>query len=391
MAEAKKKVNSKQLTADGKKGKPSTVSRQPSTNKTKESKDGITEKSTKAKVQTDSKQEVKSREPKAESLKPESDTATEAVQGSEVSVHEAAIDAAEQESTVIAEKRTAGPVAKAGKRSAKSLAEAEEKQAKEARKAEAQKNDESEAKPVHAVKQRTAEDRLRARGKNYRKAVELVEKDKTYNLKEAAELTIKTSTVKFDATVELHIRLNVDPKQADQNIRDTVVLPAGTGKTLRIAVFADANGVTDAKKAGADIAAGEEFLQQLEKGEINFDVLIATPAMMPKLGKYARVLGPKGLMPNPKSGTVTTDVAKAVNEAKAGKVEYRVDSTGIIHAGVGKVSFGAEKILDNAKALLASIKGNKPSSIKGTYVNSVHASTSMGPSVPIDVSEINNL
>lgn len=273
--------------------------------------------------------------------------------------------------------------AKAGKRSVKALTEAEEKQAKEERKTA---KIETEDKPQPVVK--PGRSRLERRSKNFRKVAELVEKGKVYNLADAIALAVKTNPVKFDATVEMHVRLGVDPRQADQNVRDTIVLPGGTGKTVRIAVFADVDDAAIAKKAGADIAGGEEFLQQLEKGTIDFDVLIATPAQMPKLGKYARVLGPKGLMPNPKSGTVTTDVAKAVKEAKAGKVEYRVDSTGIVHLGIGKVSFGDAKLLENAQAVAASIKGNKPSGLKGSYVRSAYVTTSMGPSIAIDTNEI---
>lgn len=286
-----------------------------------------------------------------------------------------------------------GPLAKAGKRSAKAIKEVEEKQAKASRKvaqsSEASSEGEKSAATKH--KQRTAEDRLKKRGKNYREAYAKIDRTKNHNVKEAIKVVIDSSKVKFDATVELHVRLAVDPKQADQNVRDMVALPAGTGKKIRIAVFGSPDDVTAAKKAGADIAAADEFLQQLDKGTLDFDVLIATPAMMPKLGKYARVLGPKGLMPNPKSGTVTTDVAKAVNEAKGGRVEYRVDSTGIVHAGIGKVSFGPEKLFDNAKAILASIKGNKPSSVKGTYILSAFATSTMGPSVTLDLSDINSL
>ncbi len=278
------------------------------------------------------------------------------------------------------------PLAKAGKRSAKAMAEAEEKQAKEERKA-AKAEDTKDDKPKQ--KQNPPRSVFERKGKNYRKLAEQIEKDKAYNLSQALELAAKTSPSKFDATVELHIRLGVDPRHADQNIRDTIVLPAGTGKTVRVAVFADNEDVTKAKKAGADIAASDEFLQQLDKGTIDFDVLIATPAMMPKLGKYARVLGPKGLMPNPKSGTVSNDVTKAVSEAKAGRVEYRVDSTGIIHVGIGKVSFGADKLTQNAKTLLASVKANKPASVKGAYVKSIFATTTMGPSITIDTSEAN--
>lgn len=277
------------------------------------------------------------------------------------------------------------PLAKAGKRSAKAIAEASEKQAKEARKAEKAETEKQE-KPKQVQKVRS---RLERRGKNFRKAAEQIEKGKLYKLAEALDLAVKTNPAKFDATVEIHIRLNVDPRQADQNIRDTIVMPAGTGKSVRVAVFADGDDVDKAKKAGADIAAADEFLQQLDKGTIDFDVLVATPKVMAKLGKYARVLGPKGLMPNPKSGTVTVDVAKAVKEAKAGRVEYRVDSTGIVHVGIGKVSFGAEKLSENARAFLASVKSNKPGSIKGAYVKSLFVTTSMGPSISVDTSEAN--
>lgn len=277
------------------------------------------------------------------------------------------------------------PLAKAGKRSAKAVAEAEEKEAKEERKAA-----KAEAEEVVKPKQvQNVRSRLERRSKSYRKAAEQITKDKSYSLSEALELATKTSTVKFDATVEIHIRLNVDPRQADQNIRDTIVMPAGTGKSVRVAVFADGDDLDKAKKAGADIAAADEFLQQLDKGTLDFDVLVSTPKMMAKLGKYARVLGPKGLMPNPKSGTVTTDVLKAVKEAKAGRVEYRVDSTGIIHVGIGKVSFGAEKLQQNASAFLTSVKGNKPGSIKGSYVKSLFVTTTMGPSITVDSSAVN--
>ena len=212
----------------------------------------------------------------------------------------------------------------------------------------------------------------------------MVEKGKLYSLKDAVELATKTSPVKFDATLEAHARLGVDPRQADQNIRTTLVLPNGSGKTVRVAVFAPLDVAKTAKSAGADIAEDEEFLKRLDKGEIEFDVLISTPQYMPKLGKYARLLGPKGLMPNPKAGTVTMDVEKAVKEAKAGKVEYRVDKQAIVHIGLGKVSFGADKLLQNAEAFFDSLKAQKPASLKGTYVKSVYITTTMGPSIQIE-------
>jgi ribosomal protein L1 len=273
-------------------------------------------------------------------------------------------------------------VAKAGKRSAKALKEAEELQAKEDRKATGS----ADNKPAQPAKKITpTRSRLERRSKKYKDAAKKIDTSKLYLLKDAVKLALETSTTSFDATVEVHIRLNVDPRQADQNIRDTLILPAGVGKTIRVAVFADNDLLPAATKAGADIAKDEEFLTQLDKGELNFDVLIATPSMMPKLGKYARLLGPKGLMPNPKSGTVTKDIEKAVTESKAGKLEYRVDSSGIIHAGVGKVSFGEDAITENITTLAASIRSNKPSSIKGSFIQSVYFSTSMGPSIPVDI------
>ncbi|MCR5699853.1 MAG: 50S ribosomal protein L1 [Candidatus Saccharibacteria bacterium] len=225
---------------------------------------------------------------------------------------------------------------------------------------------------------------MERRGKKYQEVAKLIEKNKVYGLKEALELAIKTSPVKFDASVEVHARLGVDPRQADQNIRTTLVLPNGNGKTVRVAVFAPLDVCKAAKTAGADIAEDEEFLKRLDKGTIDFDVLISTPQYMPKLGKYARLLGPKGLMPNPKAGTVTMDVEKAVKEAKAGKVEYRVDKQAIVHIGVGKISFGVDKLLANAEAFFDSLKAQKPASLKGSYVKSVYITTSMGPSIQIE-------
>lgn len=270
--------------------------------------------------------------------------------------------------------------AKAGKRSAKGLEKAEAKKAKVEKQHHRDEAAEGEEKPKQQAK--PTRSRLERQGKNFRKAAEQVDKGKNYELKEALELATKTNPVKFDATVELHINLGVDPRHADQNIRDNLVLPSGTGKTVRIAVFADEN------VDNADATGVETITKALDKGAINFDILIATPANMAKLGKYARLLGPRGLMPNPKSGTVTNDVQKAVNEAKAGRVEYRVDSTGIVHLGIGKVSFGTDKLLANAQAVFASIKSNKPASVKGTYVKNIHVTTTMGPSIHVDSTTI---
>lgn len=270
--------------------------------------------------------------------------------------------------------------AKAGKRSAKAVAEAEAKVEKEERKAaRAEADAEVAEKPKQPVK--PTRSRLERRGKGYRKAAEAVEKGKVYSLAEALELATKTSSVKFDASVELHVNLGVDPRQADQNIRANLVLPQGTGKAVRIAVFADD------KIDGADLSGVDDITKQLEKGTIDFDILISTPANMAKLGKYARLLGPRGLMPNPKSGTVTTDIAKAVAEAKAGRVEYRVDSTGIVHLSVGKVSFGGSRLLENAQAVMSSIRAAKPASVKGAYIKAVHVTTTMGPSITVSTNE----
>jgi len=276
--------------------------------------------------------------------------------------------------------------AKAGKRSEKAQRETEEKLEKEARKEAGDttpQGDDAEANVKKGPKPVTRP-RIERRGKNYRKTAEQVEKDRVYSLAEALELATKTNPVKFDASVEVHVRLGVDPRQADQNVRSTVSLPHGTGKTIRVAVFAPEAEHDAAKKAGADVVGDETFLKQLEKEELNFDVLIATPQYMPKLGKYARLLGPRGLMPNPKAGTVATDVVKAVSEAKAGKVEYRVDKQGIVHLSIGKVSFGAEKLADNAKAFFDSLQSQKPSSLKGSYVKSTSISTTMGPGIKVE-------
>lgn len=271
--------------------------------------------------------------------------------------------------------------AKSGKKSKKHLEEVKAEEERQARKAET-KAAEAQEKPKGAAP--IVRPRIERRGKKYQEVAKLIEKGKIYPLKDAIALAIKTSPVKFDATVEAHIRLGVDPRQADQNIRTTVVLPNGNGKTIKVAVFAPLDECKKALAAGADSAEDEEFLKKLEKGVIDFDVLISTPAYMPKLGKFARLLGPKGLMPNPKAGTVTTDIEKAVKEAKAGKVEYRVDKQAIVHIGLGKVSFGEAKLLENANTFFDSLKSQKPASVKGAFVKSVFLTTSQGPSIAIE-------
>ena len=292
-----------------------------------------------------------------------------------------------EEAIANAEKREVreATVAKAGKRSAKAIEEAEAKAEKEARKAAGdttpQGDIESAIKKGPAPKVRPLIER---RSKAYRQAAGKVEKNKTYSLADAVKLATETNPSKFDASVEIHVRLGVDPRQADQNIRSTVVLPHGTGKAVRVAVLAADADADKAKEAGADIAGEEAVVKLLDKSTLNFDVLIASPQFMPKLGKYARLLGPKGLMPNPKSGTVSTDVTKAVAEAKAGKVEYRVDKQAAVHLSVGKVSFGADKLLENANAFFASLQSQKPASIKGVYVKSVAIATTMGPGIKVD-------
>ena len=273
--------------------------------------------------------------------------------------------------------------AKSGKKSKKHLEEVKAEEERQARKVERAKEEaEAAEKPKGAAP--IVRPLIERRGKNYKQAFEKIEKGKVYSLADGLKLATETSPVKFDATVEAHVRLGVDPRQADQNIRTTVVLPNGNGKTVRVAVFAPLDLAKKAKEAGADIAEDEEFLKRLEKGTIEFDVLISTPQYMPKLGKFARLLGPKGLMPNPKAGTVTLDLEKAVKEAKAGKVEYRVDKQSIVHIGLGKVSFGPEKLLENANVFFDSLKNQKPASLKGNYVKSVFLSTSMGPSIQIE-------
>jgi large subunit ribosomal protein L1 len=342
MAEAKKRVNSKQSTGDSNKD--------------------------------EKKKQVKISRKAAQS--------SETLAKKEKEIKEAEVIA---EAAPVKEEKTEKPktTAKAGKRSAKAVTEAEEKQAKEARKSEKASAETAEAKKPAKKPTRT---KLERAGKKFREAAKQIEVGKVYALDEALDLATKTSTTKFDATVELHVNLGVDPRQADQNVRGTVTLPEGTGKTVKVAVFAEADDDKKASAAGADLIGAEKIIADLDKELTNFDVLIATPNQMAKLAKYARLLGPKGLMPNPKSGTVTTDIAKAVKESKAGRVEYRVDSAGIIHLGVGRVSFGKEKLVNNTQVVIDAIKTAKPASLKGSYVKSTHISTTMGPSIKVQIS-----
>ena len=224
------------------------------------------------------------------------------------------------------------------------------------------------------------------KGKKYAEVAKLVEKNKLYTLEEAVSLVKKTSYAKFDSSVELAMNLNLDTKKADQQLRGTICLPHGTGKTKRILVIAKGDKAKDAKEAGADYVGDVDLLEKIEKENwFEFDVLIATPDMMPQLGKLGKVLGPKGLMPNPKTGTVTLDVAKAVNEVKQGRIEYRTDSYGNVHVIVGKVSFDNQKLVENIKEFVKLIQKTKPSVVKGTYVKNVSISATMGPGIKIDI------
>ena len=221
--------------------------------------------------------------------------------------------------------------------------------------------------------------------KRYAESVKLIDKTKNYNIKEALELIEKMPKTKFDETVELHVKLGVDSKHADQQVRGTVVLPNGTGKTQRVLVFAKGPKAEEAQKAGADFVGAEELIPKIEKENwFDYDVIVATPDMMGVVGRLGKVLGPKGLMPNPKSGTVTMDVTKAINDIKSGKVEYRLDKTNIIHLGFGKVSFGADKLLENYETVMNAIIKAKPAAAKGQYIKSIAISTTMGPSMYID-------
>ena len=227
------------------------------------------------------------------------------------------------------------------------------------------------------------------RGKKYREAAKLVNKEMLYDTTDAVDLVIKTTVAKFDETVEAHVRLGVDSRHADQQVRGAVVLPHGTGKTVRVLVFAKGEKATEAEQAGAEYVGAEELVTKIQSENwFEFDVVVATPDMMGVVGRIGRVLGPKGLMPNPKAGTVTMDVAKAVTDIKAGKIEYRLDKTNIIHVPIGKVSFGPEKLKENFDTLMGAIIKARPSAAKGTYLRSVVLTCTMGPGIKVNAQRI---
>ena len=228
-------------------------------------------------------------------------------------------------------------------------------------------------------------------GKKYNESAKLIETGKLYDVNEAVEVAVKTGTAKFDETVEIHVRLGVDSRHADQQVRGAVVLPNGTGKTVRTLVFAKGDNQKAAEEAGSDYVGAEELVAKIQNENwLDFDVVIATPDMMGVVGRLGKVLGPRGLMPTPKAGTVTPDVAKAVTEAKAGKIEYRLDKTNIIHCPIGKVSFGPEKLQENFDALMGAIIKAKPAATKGQYIKSCVIATTMGPGVKLNVAKFGN-
>lgn len=224
--------------------------------------------------------------------------------------------------------------------------------------------------------------------KRFRAAAGVVNREKLYKLDEAVKLIKKNATAKFDETIEIAFNLGIDPKQSDQTVRGAVTLPGGTGKTVRVAVFAKDAKAAEAKAAGADLVGAQDLAEKVEKGEINFDRVIATPDMMAVVGKLGKVLGPRGLMPNPKLGTVTPNVTEAVRAAKGGQVQYKADKAGVVHAGIGKASFSEKAIEDNVRAIFAAINAARPQSLKGTYIKKVSVSSTMGPGLQIDPTEL---
>jgi len=228
-------------------------------------------------------------------------------------------------------------------------------------------------------------------GKRYKSAREMIDSQRAYSVEEAVELLLSMPKAKFDETVEVSFRLGVDPRKSDQMIRGTITLPHGVGKAVRVAAFATGDKAREAEEAGADIVGGDDLVEKVQGGFLEFDKAVATPDMMGKVGKLGKILGPRGLMPNPKLGTVTMDIGKAVGEVKAGKLEYRVDKTGVVHMPIGKVSFGKEKLIENLRALTDELYRAKPSSSKGAYLRSVYLSTTMGPGIKVDPSKIRTL
>jgi large subunit ribosomal protein L1 len=222
-------------------------------------------------------------------------------------------------------------------------------------------------------------------GKRMASAAEAINKDKLYEIAEAVKVVKGNAKAKFDETIELSMNLGVDPRHADQNVRGVIDLPNGTGKTIRVGVFAKGDKADEAKAAGADVVGAEDLAEQVQKGEINFDRCIATPDMMPVVGRLGKILGPRGMMPNPKLGSVTQDVAQAIQSAKGGQVEYRVEKAGIIHAGVGKASFSEEALLENIRTLVGAVNKARPSGAKGTYIKRISLSSTMGPGVTLDI------
>jgi large subunit ribosomal protein L1 len=228
-------------------------------------------------------------------------------------------------------------------------------------------------------------------GKRYRALATQIERGRLYKPEEAVHLVRETAKANFDTTLEAHFRLGVDPKQADQQVRGTAVLPHGTGKTVRVAVFAAGDRAREAQEAGADVVGTDDLAKRVEGGWLEFDVAIATPDMMGQVGRLGKILGPRGLMPNPRSGTVTQDVGKAVRDAKGGRVEFRVDKTGVLHAIVGKASFGEKELLENFATLVDAIVRARPSGVKGVYVRGAHLTSTMGPSAKLDLAELMQL
>jgi len=228
-------------------------------------------------------------------------------------------------------------------------------------------------------------------GKSYRAALVKVDRNQRYLLEDTLRLVKETARAKFDETVEMAVRLGVDPRQADQNVRGTVTLPHGMGRAVRVLAFAKGEKEKEAQEAGADFVGSDELIKRISEGWFDFDKTVATPDMMATVGRIGKVLGPRGLMPNPKTGTVTPDIGRAIKEIKAGKLEFRVDKAGIVHVPVGKASFGAEQLIDNAKAVLMSILRAKPASAKGNYVRGVTISTTMGPGIKVDLSQVRTM